>query len=132
MRNSTSGRPRGLGRAEHAVMEHIWAHGPVTAEACRAALQTTWPMKESTLRTLLRRLEAKGFVTHVLEGRAFVYRAAEPRTRVAARAVKSIIDRFCGGSAEELVVGLVDHAVLSPRQLDRLAKKIAERKGQKS
>ena len=42
------------------------------------------------------------------------------------RAVKSIIDRFCGGSAEELVLGMVDNAVLDRKQLERLARRIAE------
>jgi BlaI family transcriptional regulator, penicillinase repressor len=50
---------------------------------------------------------------------------------VAARAVKSIIDRLCGGSAEELVLGMVDNAVLKPQQLERLARKIAQQKEQK-
>jgi BlaI family penicillinase repressor len=42
--------------------------------------------------------------------------------------VKNIIDRFCGGSAEQLVIGMVDSAVLDRKQLERLARKIAERK----
>ena len=112
-------------------MDYVWAHGPVTSEDCRKALQATWPMKDSTVRTVLRRLEATGFLTHAIEGRAFVYQAAEHQRSVAARAVKNIIDRFCGGSAEQLVIGMVDHEVLTPKQLDKLAKKIAERKGQK-
>jgi predicted transcriptional regulator len=40
--------------------------------------------------------------------------------------VKGIIDRFCGGSAEQLVLGMVDNAVLDRKQLERLARKIAE------
>jgi predicted transcriptional regulator len=125
MRNSQTPR---LGRAEQAVMDHVWTHGPISAEACRKALRATWPMKDSTIRTVLRRLEEKGYVRHTVEGRAFLYRAAEHRASVATRAVKHIIDRFCGGSAEELVLGMVDHAVLSPKQLDRLARTIAARK----
>jgi predicted transcriptional regulator len=85
-------------------------------------------MKESTIRTVLRRLEQKGYVTHETSGRTFIYRAAEARQNVAVRAVKSIIDRFCGGSAEQLVIGMVDNAVLDRKQLRRLANKIAERK----
>jgi predicted transcriptional regulator len=87
-------------------------------------------MKESTVRTILRRLEQKGFVTHETEGRTYIYRAAEGRRNVAVRAVKNIIDRFCGGSAEELVMGMVDHAVLDRDELERLAHKIAQRKAQ--
>jgi len=88
-------------------------------------------MKESTIRTVLRRLEQKGYVTHEVDGRTFIYRAAELRQNVAVRAVRNIIDRFCGGSAEELVIGMVDHRVLDRKQLERLAQKIGRRKGAK-
>jgi len=107
-------------------MDYIGSHGPVTAERCREALSSDRPMKDSTIRTVLRRLEEKGYVTHEVEGRTFVYRALDARQSVAVRAVKSIIDRFCGGSAEELVLGMVDNAVLGRKQLERLARKIAE------
>jgi predicted transcriptional regulator len=84
-------------------------------------------MKDSTIRTVLRRLEEKGYLTHDVEGRTFIYKAVDRRQNVAARAVKNIIDRFCGGSAEELVLGMVDNEVLDQKQLERLARKIAER-----
>jgi BlaI family transcriptional regulator, penicillinase repressor len=86
----------------------------------------TRPMKESTVRTILRRLEQKGFVTHGIEGRTYIYRAAEGRQNVAVRAVRNIIDRFCGGSAEELVIGMVDNAVIDREQLEKLARRIAQ------
>ena len=85
-------------------------------------------MKESTIRTVLRRLEEKGYVRHTTEGRTFIFSASQDRQNVAVRAVKSIIDRFCGGSAEELVLGMVDHEVLDRKQLERLARKIADQK----
>jgi len=107
-------------------MDVVWTQGPLTAEACREALVSSRPMKDSTIRTVLRRLEEKGYVSHQVEGRTFVYRAADARENVAVRAVKSIIDRFCGGSAEQLVLGMVDNAVLDRKQLERLARRIAE------
>jgi predicted transcriptional regulator len=119
---------RRLGDAEQAVMDHIWAHGPVTAEDCREALRERWPMKDSTMRTVLRRLETKGYLVHSTAGRTYIYRAAEAPAAVAARAVRHLIDRFCGGSAETLLVGLVRNDVLSPAQLERLTKKIVARK----
>ena len=131
MTNTIKIRPKNLGDVEQAVMDFVWSHGPVTAEACREALASTRPMKESTIRTVLRRLEQKGYVTHETSGRTYVYRAAEGRQNVAVRAVKNIIDRFCGGSAEQLVIGMVDNAVLDRKQLERLARKIAERKEEK-
>jgi len=119
-------RPRPLGQAEQAVMDYVWSHGPVTAEACREAIAAAWPMKESTVRTVLRRLEAKGYVAHSLEGRAFVYRAIHAPVTVATRAVRQLIDRFCGGSAEALVMGMVDDEVLGPRELDRIQRRISK------
>jgi len=127
MTNIKRTRLRNLGEVEQAVMDYIWANGPCTSEACREALASSRPMKDSTIRTVLRRLEEKGYLTHEIEGRTFVYRASYARANVAVRAVKSIIDRFCGGSAEELVLGMVDNAVLDRRQLERLARRIAER-----
>lgn len=120
--------PKGLGAVEQMVMDFVWSHGPCSAEACRESLKPSRPLKESTVRTILRRLEEKGFVTHETEGRTYIYRAAEGRRNVAVRAVKNIIDRFCGGSAEELVIGMVDNAVIDRKQLERLARKIAAQK----
>jgi BlaI family transcriptional regulator, penicillinase repressor len=128
MTNTQRKRPKGLGEVEQIVMDYVWANGPCTAESCREALAGSRPMKDSTVRTVLRRLEEKGFVAHAIDGRTFVYRAAENRQNVAVRAVKSIIDRFCGGSAEELVVGLVNSDVIDRRQLEQLARKIAQGK----
>ena len=108
-------------------MDYIWTHGPSTSETCREALASSRPMKDSTIRTVLRRLEEKGYLTHQIEGRTFVYRASDARQSVAVRAVKSIIDRFCGGSAEELLLGMVDNAVLSRKQLEHLARRIDEK-----
>lgn len=107
-------------------MDYIWTHGPSTAEACREALAASRPMKDSTIRTVLRRLEAKGYLTHAIQGRTFVYQASDARQNVAVRAVKGIIDRFCGGSAEQLLLGMVDNNVLDRKQLERLARRIGE------
>ena len=131
MKRTQTERPPSLGNAEQAVMDHVWASGPVSAEDCREALAATWPMKESTMRTVLRRLEEKGYVTHTIDGRTYIYRAARAPMAVAARAVEHLIDRFCAGSAEALVVGLVDNDLLTPAQLERLARKIAQRKAAK-
>ncbi len=86
------------------------------------------PLKESTVRTVLKRLEEKGHLTHTVDNRTFIYKAADTPGRAAARAVKRIVDRFCGGSVEEVLVGLIDTKVLDRRELQRLADKIAKAK----
>lgn len=112
-------------------MDYIWTQGPCSAEVCREALAASRPMKDSTVRTVLRRLEEKGYLTHEIQGRTFIYRASDARQNVAVRAVKGIIDRFCGGSAEQLVLGMVDNAVLDRQQLERLARRIADSESEK-
>lgn len=127
MTNTSQARLKNLGDVEQAVMDYIWSHGPSSSEECREALLQTRPMKDSTIRTVLRRLEEKGYLTHTIEGRTFIYRSADARQNIAVRAVKGIIDRFCEGSAEALLLGMVDNDVLDRKQLERLARKIAER-----
>jgi BlaI family transcriptional regulator, penicillinase repressor len=127
MINTPKSRPQSLGEVEQLVMDYVWSHGRTTSESCREALASSRPMKDSTIRTVLRRLEQKGYLRHEIEGRTFIYQAADARQNVAVRAVKGIIDRFCGGSAELLVMGMVDNAVLNRKQLERLARKIAEK-----
>jgi BlaI family penicillinase repressor len=115
-----------LGDLEREVMQLVWAHAPVTAEAVRERLER--PLKESTVRTVLRRLEEKGYVTHTVAGRTYVYQAVAPRGRVAANAVQRIVDWFCNGSMEEVLVGMVDASMLDQRQLRLLADKVAKAK----
>ncbi|MGH8259770.1 MAG: BlaI/MecI/CopY family transcriptional regulator [Steroidobacteraceae bacterium] len=115
-----------LGDLEREVMQLVWAQGPVTAEVVREGLSRK--LKESTVRTVLRRLEEKGYTTHTVDGRTYVYQAAEPRARVAARAVQRVVDWFCNGSIEEVLVGMVDAQLLDRQELKRLAEKIARSK----
>ncbi|KYG18847.1 CopY family transcriptional regulator [Bradyrhizobium sp. AT1] len=115
-----------LGDLEHEVMQLVWAHGPVTAEIVRESLSRR--LKESTVRTVLRRLEEKGYANHTVDGRTYVYHAAEERSRVAAKAVQRIVDWFCNGSIEEVLVGMVDNKMLDQQQLRTLADQVAKAK----
>uniref|UniRef100_Q01YH9 Transcriptional repressor, CopY family n=1 Tax=Solibacter usitatus (strain Ellin6076) TaxID=234267 RepID=Q01YH9_SOLUE len=117
-----------LSALEHLVMEVVWVRKSCTSEEVRTALAERHPMKESTARTMLKRLEEKGYVRHRVDGRTNVYSGVEPPRNVAARAVRQIIDRFCGGSVEELLVGMVANQVVDERELERLAQRIARNK----
>jgi BlaI family penicillinase repressor len=113
-----------LTQLQQAILEFLWSDGPATAEQIREALRPRHPLKDPSVRTLLRRLEARGYVAHRTEGKVFVYRTLVPRRRVAAGAVQQIIERFWSGSVEQFLVGMVDEKVLSLRQLERLAEKV--------
>ena len=109
-------------------MDLLWSRGASTSEQVREALAARHPMKDATVRTILRRLEAKGYATHRVEGRTYIYAGAERPRNVAASAVRQIIDRLCGGSVEQLLVGMVEHEVIERHELESLARKIARRK----
>jgi predicted transcriptional regulator len=112
-------------------MEVVWRKASCTSEEVRVALAGRHPMKESTVRTVLKRLEEKGYVRHRVDGRTNVYSGMEPPQKVAAGAVRQIIERFCGGSVEQLLVGMVANDVVDERELERLAQRIARRKSRK-
>lgn len=121
---SNSHDPAELGELERSILSIIWRVGEVTAEQVREEIRR--PLKDSTIRTVLRRLEEKGYLSHSVENRTFLYRPAESRQRVAGRAVKRIVDWFCEGSVEALLVGMVDSKVLGRDELQRLATRIAQ------
>lgn len=115
--------PAELGELERGVLLIVWRLGSVTADQVREELGR--PLKDSTVRTVLRRLEEKGYLIHSIDDRTFVYRSAQSRQRVAGRAAKRIVDWFCEGSVEALLVGMVDSKVLDQAELQRLAEHIA-------
>jgi len=117
-----------LSELEHLVMEAVWRRKSASAEEIREDLAARHPMKESTARTILKRLEDKGYVRHRVDGRTNVYTGIDAPQHVAARAVRQIIERFCGGSVEQLLVGMVNDDVVDERELQRLAQRIARRK----
>lgn len=124
MRDATTGDGLpALGELEAEIMQLVWEHGPATAETVRAQLGR--PLKDSTIRTVLRRLEEKGYVEHDVEGRTFLFRAATPTDEVAERGVRGMAEWLYQGSVADLLVGLVDSSRLAPQELERLAERIA-------
>jgi BlaI family penicillinase repressor len=118
---------KSLSELEHQVMEILWSRGPATSDQVRNALAVRRALKDSTIRTILRRLQEKGYVRHKVEGRTFIYSGVEQPRNLAVRAVRQIIDRFCGGSVEQLLVGMVEDEVLDRHELQQLAQKIGRK-----
>ena len=105
-------------------MQAVWAAGPCSVETVHKAVSQQRDLKEVTVRTVLRRLEEKGYLQHDVDGRAYIYRAVEAPRSLAARAVRQIIDRFCQGSVEELISGLVEDEVFTEADLQALETRI--------
>ena len=125
-----------LSPLENKAMNVIWDRGSATAEDVRVSLEALaapkgsadkkQAIKDSTVRTVLRRLEEKGYVKHTVDGRTYVYSPKVASRSVATDAVRGIIDRFCDGSIEDLLVGMVDDELVSADTLKQLAAKIAK------
>lgn len=107
-------------RREAQLLDALWNLGPATAEQIRAALPDG--PHDSTVRTLLRVLEGKGYVKHDVRGKSYVYRAAVPRNKAQRTAVRKFVSRLFGGSAEDLVLRLLENEQITPEQLERLRK----------
>lgn len=117
-------RPRSetLTRRESQIMDAVWRLGQATAEQVRAGLPQ--PLHDSTVRTLLRVLEDKGYLRHDVRGKAYVYWAVVGRSKAQGHALGDILARFFGGSAEDLVLRLVEDEHLTAQQLDELRRAV--------
>ena len=112
-----------LSDLERGVVQVIWQRGPSSAEEVRKALRRR--LSDSTVRTLLRRAEEKGYLTHSVEGKTFIYQEAFAPEEVGAESVRRVADQFFGGSVTALLNSIVDAEVISKRELQDLARRIS-------
>ena len=120
-----------LTEVELKLMEVLWERGTATVSDVVETLARTSkgaPPAYSTVLTMLRILEKKGHVKHKKDGRAFVYRPAAPRRKAQETAVAHLLRRFFGDSAELLVLNLLERKQIAAGQLERLWKRIEEKK----
>lgn len=112
-------------------MNIVWSRNSATAADVQSDLQPQRTLKDSTVRTVLSRLEEKGYLQHEVDGRTFVYSSVEPPGNLAVRAVKQILDRFCNGSLESLLVGLVNDEIVDARELQQIVDRLAAQSSEK-
>jgi BlaI family penicillinase repressor len=115
-----------LGELEHEVVTILWSGGEMTAADVRRKVARK--LKDATIRTVLRRLEEKGYVAHTVEAGTFIYRPKESADTAAVDAVKEILEKFCGGSIERALQALVDAALVEPKQLVAIAGRLQRRR----
>jgi predicted transcriptional regulator len=106
-------------------MEIVWERGEVSAFEVRRILASRRAIARETVRTLLTRMEEKGWLKHRVVGRTYFYSAVVPREVTLGRRVLEIVDTLCGGSPETLVTALLDHRGLSDEEADRIQAMIA-------
>lgn len=123
-----------LSPAQREIMEIVWERGEVSAQEVRRILSQTRKVARNTVRTLLERMEDKGWLKHRAEGRTFFYTTARPRHDAIGQKVREIVETVCGGSPETLVTALLDYRGLRADELERIRQLLdqaAAGKGQK-
>ncbi len=121
-----------LSGLEQKVMNIIWSRNTATAADVQTDLQADRTLRDSTVRTVLSRLEEKGYLKHQVDGRTFVYSSVEAPGNLAVRAVKQIVDRFCQGSFESLLVGLVNDEIVDTQELQQIVDRLAAQDANKA
>jgi predicted transcriptional regulator len=109
-------------------MDVIWDKGRATVAEVAGALPKELDLAYNTVLTTLRILEDKGYLKHskAKEGRAFIYRAVVSREQASRSAVKHLLRRFFGNSAEALVLNLLEDEKLSDDELARVRELLKE------
>lgn len=121
-----------LSPAQREIMEIVWERSEVTATQLQRILTRTRPVARTTVRTLLERMEEKGWLMHRTEGRTFIYSAARGRSDTIGRKVREVVETVCDGSPETLVSALLDYRGLRPGELKRIRKLLDEAQSRKS
>jgi BlaI family penicillinase repressor len=118
----------GLSQSQREIMEIVWDRGEVSAVEVRDILSKKRDLAKNTVRTLLDRMEEKGWLKHREDGRTYLYSAAQPREASIGQKVLEVVEHVCGGSPEELVTALLDYRGLSPQELKRIRTMLDEAK----
>jgi BlaI family transcriptional regulator, penicillinase repressor len=111
---------------EFEIMNVLWSQGPSTVAAVQQELEGSSSLAYTTVQTMLNILYRKGKVKRLLKGRAFEYAPSVSRKRVARSALRDVLNRLFGGSAESLVMSLVEDRHLTPARLAELNRLLAE------
>jgi BlaI family penicillinase repressor len=105
------------------IMQVLWENGASTVTEVIPKLKAE--LAYTTVQTMLMVLLRKGKVKRTQEGRAFRYRPVVSRERASGSAVEDLVRRMFGGSAEALLMAMVDTRQISAKELERLARKVA-------
>jgi len=109
------------------LMKLVWSRGKATVRDVYEALREERRTAYTTVMTMLNVLEKKGHLKKKAAGRSFLYRPTRPQRQVIGGMVREFVERVFGGSAEPLLVHLVEER-LSPEELDALTKRIREKR----
>ncbi|TWT55675.1 BlaI/MecI/CopY family transcriptional regulator [Allorhodopirellula solitaria] len=109
-----------LSESQLEIMEIIWDLGEASARNVRQRLLNKREVARNTVRTLLQRMEEKGWLTHRQHGRTYLYTATRSRGCAVGKQVIEMLDQVCGGSPEALMAAIINYRGLSSAELNRI------------
>lgn len=111
---------------ELAIMKVVWTLESATVRDVFEHLQSRRPVAYTTVLTMMKILEQKGYVTKTRDERAFVYRATRPRSQVIGGMVREFVDRVFDGASRPMLLHLVKQTKLSDKERKALLRAIEE------
>jgi len=117
-----------LSRSEKELMELVWDNAESTVLEITQLVNQRRPVARNTVRTLMERMEEKGWLTHRVEGRSYVYCAVVPREESLGQRVLDMVDKACGGNPEKLMMALLEYRGLSEEEAKRIRVMLDEAK----
>lgn len=109
-----------LGDLQLAIMRQIWQRGEASVSDVHGALEPERGLAPTTIATMLKKMEAKGVVTHRTEGRRFLYRPAVSEAEVRRTMVGDLTERLFRGEVTALVSHLIAEHEIEPDELRQL------------
>ena len=120
---------RSFGDLQLRILEVLWEEGEASVEEIREGLRPARDRATSTISTVLSRLEEQGVVSHVRDGRRYLYRAEVEAEDVSRSMVSELLDRAFGGDPSKLVGHLLKEEEIRGADLDRLREMIRDETG---
>ncbi|HMI53373.1 MAG TPA: BlaI/MecI/CopY family transcriptional regulator [Candidatus Saccharimonadales bacterium] len=108
------------------IMKLVWQCEGATVRDIYEGLLERRKIAYTTVMTMMKILETKGYLTKRRQDRAFVYRPAQPKNRVIGDMLREFIDRVFNGSAEPLLVHLVNGRHIREKDVQKIARMIEE------
>jgi predicted transcriptional regulator len=109
-----------LTEAELRLMDVLWEHGPSSVQAVLDALPRKSQLAYNSVLTTIRILEKKGYVRHIKDGRAHIYRPLVEREEASRSEIRHLAHRFFKNSHEMLVLNILEERGVDAEELNRL------------
>lgn len=107
-------------------MKLVWQRDAATVRDVYEALLERRKIAYTTVMTMMKILETKGYLKKRRQDRAFLYRPAQPKSQIIGGMIREFIDRVFNGSAEPLLVHLVKSRHLGEKDLQKIVRMVAE------